>query len=282
MTTFQTKAINIASFVIVISSVFAGIKFVQYNTVKSLNEELIERINRSSIEARTKSDKNTQLLSKQIEQLRAAIDTMENFENQRIQEKLESEKILLQKKYEEAYLEKSLQIESEMIKFQSDFNGKLRATESILTKIDGRLKHYFQFKEDQKDLEKICQMIIEDDIEGQFDNCYSLKVLRKEFQDVLPIVKKYYIMNSANISTLKYFFTNAVVKLMFSEAPMGKFDVLSELNLSVKNGDLHKALFLFDSLTGWPRLILKNWAEKCRMRLDFIQKVKSQLYSNKI
>lgn len=278
----QTTAINIASFAIIISSVFAGSKFVQFNIVKNLNDELIERVNKVSIDAKLKWDKNSQLQNKRINELRTTIESIESSEDQRIQEKLETEKSLLNKNYEKAILEKSSEIEGEMIKFQTDINSKLRTTESFLSKIDGRLFNYFKIKENQKDLEKISQMIIEDDFEGQFDNCYSIKVLRNEFRDVFPVLKKYYLMDHNDVSTLKYFFAGALIKLMFNEAPMEKFDVLSELNSSVQSGDLQKALFIFNSLKGWPRLILKDWAEKCRSRLEFIQKVKSQIYLNKI
>lgn len=278
----QKTAINITSFAIVIASVFAGSKYIQYNIIKNLNEELIERINTASIEASMKWDKNSQLQNKKINELKTTIESMENSEVNRVQKKLESEKALLNKNFEKAILEKSLEIEAEMIKFQTDISTKLRATEAILSKIDGRLINYFEVKDNQKDLEKISQMIIEDDFEGQFDNCYSIKVLRNEFKDVLPVVKKYYLLDHNSVSTFKYFFAGALTKLMFNEAPMEKFDVLSELNSSVQSGDLHQALFLFNSLKGWPRLILKDWAEKCRLRLEFIQKIKSQLYLNKI
>lgn len=278
----QTTAINIASFAIVISSVFAGSKFVQYNIIHDLDEKLIERINKASIEAKMKWDKKSQMQNKRIKELRTMIESMENSENQRIQKRLESEKALLNTNYERAILEKSSEIEGEMIKFQKDINTKLRGTELILSKIDSRLINFFKIKENQNDLEKISQMIIEDDFEGQFDNCYSIKALRNEFKDVLPVVKKYYLMDHNNVSTLKFFFAGALIKLMFNEAPMEKFDVLSELNSSIQGGDLHKALFIFNSLNGWPRLILKDWAEKCRLRLEFIQKVKSQIYLNKI
>ena len=67
--TIQTKAlINLASFAIVISSVFAGSKYVQFKIVKKLNDELIEKANRISIEAKIKWNKNAQSLTNRIEQ----------------------------------------------------------------------------------------------------------------------------------------------------------------------------------------------------------------------
>lgn len=280
--TIQTKAINLASFAIVISSVFAGSKCAQYNIMKNSNDELIEKVNKVTIEAKMKWDKNAQLLNNRIEQLRGTIELYENSENQRIQDKLESEKALLHENYEKAIMEKSSQIESEMLKFQTDLNQKLGTAESVLSKLHTRLNNYFEIREKQKELETLSRMIIEDEIEGQFDNCYSLKVLRNEFKDILPVLRKYYILNYDKISTFKYFFAGALTKLMFNGAPMEKFDLLSELSSSVENGDIHKALFLFNSLRGWPRLILKDWAEKCRLRSEFIQRVKSELYLNKL
>ena len=281
--TIQTKAlINLASFAIVISSVFAGSKYVQFKIVKKLYDELIEKANRISIEAKIKWNKNAQSLTNRIEQLQGTIELIENSENQRIQEKLESEKTLLHKNYEKAIMEKSSQIESEMLNFQAELNGKLGAVASILSKIDIRLNNYFEIREKQKDLERISRMILEDDIEGQFENCYSLKVLRNEFKNIMPILRKYYLMEYGTISTFKYFFAGALTNLMINGASMEKFDLLSEFDSSVQNGDLYKALFLFSNLKGWPRLIMKDWAEKCRLRLEFIQNVKSQLYLNKI
>ena len=145
--TIQTKAINLASFAIVISSVFAGSKCAQYNIMKNSNDELIEKVNKITIEAKMKWDKNAQLLNNRIEQLRERLNCMKIQKIKEFKTNSESEKALLHENYEKAIMEKSSQIESEMLKFQADFNQKLGTAESILSKLDTRLNNYFEIEE---------------------------------------------------------------------------------------------------------------------------------------
>lgn len=271
-----------ASFIFVVSSVFAGSKYMQFNIVKNINEKFVEQMEEISSSTKFKWNENAQLLNNRIKQLSMKLETIQSSENQLIQEKIESEKSLLQKNYEKAILEKFNEIGEEMDKYKDELNGKIKATESILENLDGRLNNFHEINKNQKDLEAISQLLIEDNIDCRFDNCYSLKVLRSEFKCIFPLLRKYYILSYTDFSTLKYFLSGIIIKLTFEDASIENFDLLSELNSAIQKGDLHNALFLFNSLKGWPRLLLKDWAEKCRLRLEFIQKVKSQLYLNKL
>ena len=278
----QTKAINVLSLAFAVTSAFFGSKYTERVIMLKNNEDLIRNLNALSSEAalRWRNDRGT--LTNQIDHLKELISFMEDTENERIITKLDKERNLLHQNYENAIKQKNQELENEMKIFQSNLNEKIGLFETLLVNIETQLSEKLMNRDEIKKLEQISQMIIEDNIEGQFDNCFSLNTLRNEFKELLPLVKQYYLINYDKISLLKYFISRTFAYSMFPITPMQRYDILAELNDNVDKGDLRRALFLFNNLHGWPRLLLKEWAEKCRVRLEFIQEIKCKLYLNKI
>lgn len=277
----QTKLINVTSFAVVLASTFAGSKCTEFLFLTKYNEKFITNINSISSHAKLKWNRANESLKTQISQLKDSIKSIENSENERIQSKLDSERKLLHEVYENATEKKKIELDDELKHFQIEVEGKLEYVGANLYKVESQLKDHLIGKEKHKELERISQMIIEDKI-GQFSNCFSLRTLREEYKSLVPIVRQYYLLNDHKISTLNYFLSKNISHMMFTDSPMRRHDVLQELNYVIERGDLHRSLYLFNNLSGWPRLILKDWAEKCRQRLEFIQEIKCQLYLNKI
>lgn len=279
---FQTKSINVLSLATVVASVFCGSKYTERNIMMKNNENFIRNLNTMSSDAASRWSREREELTKTIDQLKKLITFMEGTESQRIKNNLENERKLLYDNYENAIKQKKQELENEMKIFQSKLNEKIEHSESLLANIETQLNDKLMDKNEIKKLEQISQMIIEDNINGQFDNCFSLTTLRDEFKELLPLVKHYYLINYDKISLFKYFLSRAFAYSMFTSTPLQRYDILAELNNNVEKGDLQRALFLFNNLRGWPRLLLKEWAEKCRLRLEFIHEIKCKMYLNKI
>lgn len=278
----QTKAINILSLVVAMTSAFCGSKYTERLIMLKNNEDFIRSLNLLSSEASNRWKLEREALMNQVHQLKKLISSLEDHENERIASKLENERISLHNKYETAVSHRIAELEHEMHSFQSSLNEKVGHSQTLLSDIEHQLNERLVNKSELKRLEKISQMIIEDNIEGQFNNCFSLNTLRSEFSELLPLIRQYYLINHKKMTLFNFYLSRALAHLMFPYTSMQRFDVLAELNTNVEKGDLKRALFLFNNLKGWPRLLLKDWAEKCRMRLEFIQEIKSQIYLNKI
>lgn len=246
------------------------------------NEDFIRNLNLLSSEASNRWKLEREALMSQVSQLKKIISSLEDHETERIASKLESERSILHNKYENAIRHRIAELEHEMNAFQLNLNEKVGHSQALLTNIEYQLNDRLMNKSEIKKLEKISQMIIEDNIEGQFNNCFSLNTLRSEFSELLPLIRQYYLINYDKMTLFNFYLSRALAHLMFPNTSMQRFDILAELNANVEKGDLKRALYLFNDLKGWPRLLLKDWAEKCRMRLEFIQEIKSQLYLNKI
>ena len=279
---FQSKTINVASFAIGLTSVFVGSKYVESSILTKSNEKFINNINSLSSEAKQRWNHKLFFLKSKIENLDNLIKTMKSSETQRVHDELEEERKMLQNLYIIKTEQKKKELENDLIDFQRNMDDKIKAYEDVITKIESRLYDYVIAKNKQKNLEKISQMIVEDNIDGEFNNFYSLKRLRIEFKELLPVARQYDLFDYFKMSLIKYSFSYAISKLLFPSSSIQRFDLLAELNSCVERGDLHRSLFLFNHLKGWPRLILKDWAERCRMRLEFVQEIKSQIYLNKI
>lgn len=279
---FQTKAINVLSLATVVASAFCGSKYTERNIMIKNNENFIRNLNLMSSDAASRWSREREELTKAIDQLKKLITFMEETESQRIINNLENERKLLHDNYENAIKQKSRELENEMKIFQSKLNEKIEHSESLLANIETQLNDKLMDKNEIKKLEQISQMIIEDNIDGQFDNCFSLTTLRDEFKELLPQVKHYYLINYDKISLFKYFLSRVFAYSMFTSTPLQRYDIFAELNDNVEKGDLRRALFIFNNLRGWPRLLLKEWAEKCRLRLEFIHEIKCKMYLNKI
>lgn len=279
---FQTKAINAISFTVALTTAFCGSKYTERLIMLKNNEDFICKLNSLSSEAKLRWKNDHEKLINQADQLKKLISFMEETENERIAGMLEEERTCLHQTYEAAIAQKSKQLEIEMKTFQSNLNERIEFSESLLVNIQSQLKDKIIEKNEIKKLEKISQMVIEDNIDGQFNNCYSVNSLRNEFIELLPIVRQYHLLNYDKISLFKFFISFTLTNSMFQNSKMQNFDILAELNANVEKGDLRRALCLFNNLNGWPRLLLKDWAEKCRRRLEFIHEIKYQLYMNKI
>lgn len=278
----QTKAINVLSLAVAVTSAFCGSKYTERIIMIKNNENFIRNLNALSSDAALRWSHDRGALTNQTDHLKKLISFMEETENQRIISKLDNERNLLHQNYENAIRQKNQELENEIKIFQSKLNKKIGLSETLLANIETQLNDKLMNKNEIKKLEQISQIIIEDNIEGQFDNCFSLNTLRTEFKELLPLVKHYYLINYDKISVLKYLISRAFAYSMFPITPMQRYDLLAEINDNVDKGDLRRALFLFNNLHGWPRLLLKEWAEKCRVRLEFIQEIKCKLYLNKI
>jgi hypothetical protein len=278
----QTKAINVLSLAVAVSSAFCGSKYTERIVMLKSNENFIRNLNTLSYDAASRWSHDYEALTSKIDQLKKLISFMKETESQRIMINLEKEREILHQNYKCAIKEKFQEVENEMRIFQSKVNQKIELSGSLLANIEAQLNDKLMDKNEIKKLEQISQMIIEDKIEGPFNNCFSLSTLKGEFKELLPLVKHYNLINYEKISLLKYLISRAFAYSMFPVAPMQSYDILAELNDNVDKGDLRRALFLFNNLRGWPRLLLKDWAEKCRLRLEFTQEIKCKLYMNKI
>lgn len=279
---FQTKAINVLSLAAAVTSAFCGSKYTERIIMLKNNEKFIRNLNAVSSDAALRWSHDRGALTDQTDHLKKLIFFMGETENQRLITKLDSERNLLHQNYENAIKQKNQELENEIKIFQSNLNEKIERAMTSIANIDTQLNEKLMNKNEIKKLEQISQMIIEDNFEDQFDNCFSLNTLRNEFKELLPLVKHYYLINYDKISLFKYIISRAFAYSMFSVTPMQRYDILAELNDNIDKGDLRRALFLFNNLHGWPRLLLKEWAEKCRARLEFIQEIKCRLYLNKI
>ena len=282
MTSIQTKLINVTSFAVVMTSVFAGSKVSEFIFLTETNKKLIMNINSLYSQARSRWNETNVSLKTQVIQLTESIKFNEHTENERTRQKLEDERIALQKKFENVIERKTEELDIEMNNFQSNLNEKLKFVELSLSKLENQLKDHLIGQENNEKLEHISKMIIEDKIEGKFSNCLALNTLKEEYKSLIPIARQYYSIDYNDIGLFKYYISKFVAQMMFAGVPMQRHDIMHELSLSIERGDLYRTLFLFNNLKGWPRLILKNWAEKCRLRLEFIHEIKSQIYFNKI
>lgn len=278
----QTKAINVTSFAIVLASAFAGSKYTESIFLTKTNHDYIQKINSMSLKAKLHWNQTEEALKAQITQLADSIKVIEESEDKRVQNKLDNERKLLHESYTNAIQQKKNELDTEMQNFQETTQKRLNSAVESLSKVETQLEAYFTEYDKHKELERISQLIIEDKIDGQFSNCFSLKTLREEFKHLITIVRQYHMLNQSNMTLFKYVTSKLIANVMFDGAPVKNYDIFHELGLAIENGDLHRSLFLFNNLKGWPRLILKDWAEKCRKRMEFVQEIKHQLYLNKI
>lgn len=278
----QTKVINLASIVVILSSAMAGSKFTQFKILRKINEKYVFDINDTFSDVKKDWRSKVISLRSEVEGMKRMIKILENSENDRVSMKIEEEKKFLQESSRKIVQNKIKELDESMLSYQSKLQEKLNTTESVLNTLSIQIQDQNIGKEKQMKLEKISLMIIEDNLGNKFKNCYALISLNNEFKHLIPLVRQYYLMNYEKINLFKYFMSANLARFMFSNSPMQNFDVLTELNNCVERGDIHKSLFLFNQLKGWPRLILKQWAEKCRLRLELIQEIEAQLYLNKI
>lgn len=277
----QTKIINATTIAVALSSAFFSTKYFEYKIKSKKNDDFISELNSMSSRAKLRWNNEYAILRTEANMLAKSISDLKESEDARIHTELENERIKLHKSYELAIVNKVNELEEESKKSQENLSTQLESSKIILQKIKLQLEEFLYGRRDLKKLEHISQMLIEDNV-GEFNNCYSIKKIRKEFNDLLPLVRDYSLFDYGKISVFRYFMAKNIANLMFLRAPICRFDVIYELNSLVEKGDLHRALFLFDNLRGWPRLILKDWAEKCRSRLEFVEEIKSQIYLNKM
>jgi hypothetical protein len=277
----QTNAINAAYLAIGLTSFFGGSKFMEYRLMSKKNKTFIENINYMSSKAIEVWAKKIATIENQLESMRASYNALIESENEHVERMLETERERLKEQTRSLITNKERQMELEAQHFYENIQGKIKANESLIMKLETQINARYYGKEKEIELIKTCHSIIEED-NDQLENTHSLSKIKQEFRTMYPILRQYYSLSTGTISTLAYFVSYSFGLLIFNRSPIEKYDVLAELHSCVENGDLKGIIFIYNTMKGWPRLILKDWTEKCRQRLEFVDGIKRQLYLNKI
>lgn len=274
----QTNAINAA---ILLSSFFLGSKIIEFKIISEQNEKHYRDLNKLTESSRLRWTSNLKKLEIEVKNMKEEFERQANSEAKRIEQGLISEKSRLKNEYDSKITEQMKIMEEELIKFKNEVNHDIIRTQKSLVTAQAQLDEFRESKIELKKLEDLGKKIIEDESFGSLDKSFSMRVLHNELIGLLPILRQYFLITTSNFSIFNYYFSKAFSELLFVDSPFMKSDILAELKSSFEKNDLNRALFIFNKLEGWPRLILKDWAEKCRKRLEYIDEIKYKLYLNK-
>ena len=274
----KTNAINAA---VLLSSFFMGSKIVEFKIFTNRNDNYIEDLNilanNSKIICLSKLNK----LTSEIKRLRLESESRLNSEAQRIENNLSSEKIRLKNEFDTKMAVQVKIMEDELLKFKNEVIDDISNARASFNTLGKQLDEFKASKIEMKKLEDLSKRIIEDESFGSLDQRLSMTCIYEELNGMLPILRQYDLNSASNFSVFGYYCSKAFSKLLFVGSSMMKSDIIDELKLSVEKNDLHRTLFIFNKLEGWSRLILKDWAGKCKKRLEFIDEIKYKLYLNK-
>ena len=278
----KTIAINIFELIATSASTFAGAKFIEYRWKE--NELDVVKAEQLKREKKLK-DRHAQELSEKeekVQDLQARLSIFEMDENARLKEFKCQEAEKLQK-HAQSLIQKHLEASTAKINsYLSSLSERLLAAELIITDMEADLNDIENAKKGQKDLEQLAAKVVADDVDALGRNYCSMDALKKEFTNLVPLLRQYSTQKSSQFTLFKYLMSSLLSRAMFTDSPAGKDDVIYHIQSALDSGQLILALRLYQSLQGWPRLILRDWADRSYTRLECIQEIQSSLYLNKL
>lgn len=272
MTQVQTNAVSV---VFIFLSAYIGSKITENKIIENFNikNSLISKEFCNNI--RKSHNNQVKKLEIKITELTNSVKTIQNSEAERVMMEIQSEKLKLIEKNEDILNQRSKEIEKKVISDYIELQNRMKAAEITCQKLEKALHDQISLKENERHFEKLSLSIIEENVPS----------LGKEFNDLLPLVRQYIIMDSGsnnNQTIFKYFLSHFIQKVIFTRVPVERHDIIDEIGKSINMGNMYTAIYLFNHLRGWPRLILKDLIEKCRDRLEYKNDIQVQLYTNKL
>jgi hypothetical protein len=278
----KTIAINISELLTASASTFAGAKFIEYKRKK---EGLVELNTEHQKREKRLKNQYTQELGVKEEQLcdlEARLLIFEMDENERLKEfkRQETEKL---HKQAQSVLQKHLEASTAKLNnFLTSLSDRLIAAELIMTDMEAELKNLENSKKKQRALEELAVKVVADDVDALGRNFCSMDALKKEFNSLTPLLRHYSTQRTSEFSLFKYLMSSWLSKTMFIDAPVSKNDIFYCIQSALDSGQLILALRLYQSIQGWPRLILREWSDHCYTRLECIQEIQANMYLNKL
>lgn len=277
----QTNGINGLSVMLAASAAVAGSKIAEYCIMTRLNEDETRRRLALDLTSRRHLDNLLRDHRHQVEELQGIVATLEAAKDKRVETEVKGEKDRLRALAEGAVARQLDLVAERMRVFQRNLLERLAHSEHMLLDLAVKLEHYRVQQGKQQRLERLCRMIVAEDAEAAGRDYCSMESIHKELRELLPLARQYSLLDSGAFSILRYCASSCMSKMLFLKAPLRPADLLHEIDVAVEKGDLIYSLFLFNKLHGWPRLILRDWSEKCRQRLVYIHEVQHSLYMNK-
>lgn len=280
---FKRVTINALELLFVASSAFSGAKFIE----RRFKQEEIDQLQRvHNRERRKLEDKHQQeIAAKQeaLQELERRLSLFEMDENDRLKEfkHREIEKLHLTAQY---VLQKHLEASTKKLNsYMDSLSCRLIAAEIIMTELMNDLDNLKAVKQEQQELEELAAKVVADDVDALGRNYCSMDALNREFTTLIPLLRQYSIQNSSsNFSLFKYLMSYWLSRAMFTDSPTCRNDPIYAIQRSLASGQLVQALIIYQRLQGWPRLILRDWADRCYTRLEYIQEIQGRLYMNKL
>ncbi len=278
----KTIAINVLELVTAGASTYAGVKFIEHR--QNTNEFEDFKADQRKREKQLK-DRYTQELGakeEQMKELEMQLSLFEMDENERIKQfkRLEAEKLQkLAQSIIESHLEAST---AKLNNFMASLSDRLIAAEFILADMAIDLNQLENSKKEQRALEDLAVKIVADDVDALGRNYCSMDALKKDFTSLTPLIRQYNIQKESHFSLGTYLCSFLLSKAMFTDVPTNKNDVFHHIKTALDSGQLILALRLYQTLQGWPRMILRDWADRCYTRLECIQEIQGKLYLNKL